>query len=129
MIQRVQTIYCLVAVIASIVGGVYLCASQYDGCGWRLCVDVAVSVLSVVIGITAIFTYRNRKRQARMCAFNTLLSCGWVIAIGAAALVWQRWSGTPIEGATAVLNILLYTLARKAILRDEELVRSADRIR
>lgn len=129
MIQRIQTLYCLVAVIASIVSGVYLIMAPHDDGVWRSWMDVAVIVLSVIIGVTAIFTYGNRKRQARMCAFNTLLSCGWVIAIGAASLAWRRWSGTPIEVATACINILFYTLARRAILKDEELIRSADRIR
>ena len=154
MIQRKQTVYLLLAAILSIVclclplGTVVLegmgivpnlynlallqyadNAQQYDFSYSPLFVVLAVTV---VLELVAIFMYRNRKRQARVCSLNIALLLIWMAlfvyfkyvrltSIG--ALEQTPWAYIPF--VAAVLNYLAF----KGIRADERLVRAADRIR
>lgn len=152
MIQRIQTVYLFVAAVLSVV---CLCLKigeptldgrtvawvynlwtigsdgAYSYLVWPL---FAVLLLSVAIGVYAIFGYRNRKAQARMCLFSSMLVVGWYVLYTVYAFML-----TPAEGEAhfsmcwpaglPLVSLLLYILARRAILADERLVRAADRIR
>jgi hypothetical protein len=153
MIQRIQTIYLLAAVV---VGIVCLClqigtvnveglvvAREYnlwvvsanDGmthCGvWPL---FAVLTLASSVGVYAIFMFHNRVLQARFCVFCSLLIVGWyVIYVVFGQLIADSSKGEhfvpSLTAALPFVAFVLYLLARRAILADERLVRAADRIR
>lgn len=128
MIQRIQTIYLLVCLILTIV-------CMY----FELGADSHPWALPVIMGITgvleflAVFLYRRRALQMRVCTLCIVLLVGWYIAMAAFSYILgdglvgefrpQVWAAIP-----AVNAILLY-LAFRAILRDEMLVRSLDRLR
>ena len=88
----------------------------------------------VVIEIVTIFLYKRRLVQIRLCVFNLLLMFGLVGLI----YYFTKYTITSTEGMKSVflwpivcpmIAIILNYLALKAIQKDENLVRSYDRIR
>ena len=152
MIQRIQTLYLIAAVVLSVaclclkIGvfsfGGFTILNEYnlwvtDAMGtrrfdtWPL---FSVLVLSAAMGIYSIFMFNNRILQARFCLFNVLLLLGWYILYIVYGQILgdgvERVSFTPaLSGILPACAIVLYMRARKAILSDEKLVRAADRIR
>lgn len=152
MIQRKQTLFLLIAVIAAVVclclplgefvsgnvmGGksvVYnLWITRPDGSHdfsvWAL---FAILLVTCSISLFAIFSYKNRITQSRFCMFNILLLLGWYFVLAAMTLKMDGAGGSfsiSMTSALPAVSIILHFMARKAILADEALVRSADRIR
>lgn len=155
MIQRIQTVYMLLAVALTI-ACLCLQIGTYSALGlpilneynlwltdplgahhftvWPL---FAVLVLSATIGLCTIFMFANRKLQSRMCALNMLLILCWYILY---IVFSQTLTGIIPEEAAFTFRpaiaatfpcvaSILYLMARKAIISDEKLVRAADRIR
>lgn len=152
MIQRKQTIFLFVAFILtvaclclpigsfmpgdtlgdkSVIYNLWITSSNgnYDLSVWPL---FAILLITCPIALIAIFSYRNRITQSRFCMFNILLVLGWYVVYAMIILNLQK-SGNEIKISfpviLPVISMILYFMARKAILADEALVRSADRIR
>ena len=153
MIQRIQSVYLL---LASILCVVCLClpvatllvtdaklaieasATQQvynlwivSGDGARqftTCPLFLLLLCSASLMFYTIFAYRNRMMQSRLCLFISLLLLGWHIlyAVYSQILVGAG-SGGAFQGSFAAL--VLTVLARRRIIADEKLVRAADRIR
>ena len=149
MIQRKQTLYLLAALIVTLVclclpiarfvpQGMGTPMPMYnlwvvEGSGnhnftpWPL---FAVLLLTTPINVAAIFGYKNRKQQARFCAFCMLLIVGWyaVYTVFSEVLHFGEFH---VEWTAALpfVAMVFYFLARRGILADEALVRAADRIR
>ncbi|MGB5982249.1 MAG: DUF4293 domain-containing protein [Nonlabens sp.] len=136
MIQRIQTIYLLLAAATS--GGLIFIVSLWvDGEGNEVVamdenVYFGSFVVSAVLSIFAIFLYKNRQLQTVFNRLNILLN---LILLG--VFVYRALT---MSGATAVaekgigmfipiLSIVLLVLANKAIRKDEQLVKSVDRLR
>ena len=107
MIQRIQTLYLLVAVI---LGMVFFLA-------WPLFV---VQILASAISLYTIFLFKRRKVQANLCLCSI-----FVCLIHQGKLTDQL----PLTAALPMVAAILCFMARRAILADEKLVRAADRIR
>jgi len=151
MIQRIQTIYLFLVVVL----GITLCfvpvlqfispeeaeelqiwnlsAFSYDlplqGI-WGLTV---ATLLIPVLAAVDIFLYKNRILQARLNIFTVLLCLGYygVLAI----YIWlaklslgAEWHLLP-WASIPLICMILTLMATRAILKDEALVRAADRIR
>ena len=157
MIQRIQTIYLLVAAICSVVClslplGRYvddglltaklynLCIMQMGGAehvfSFAAVPLFVILLLVVVISLYTVFMYRNRKLQMRLCSFSSLLVIGWYIVYAVLAKLWGGFidvtslSFAPGVGAALPAVALIFNLmARRAINADEKRVRAADRIR
>ena len=156
MIQRKQTLFLLVAVIASLLcffmpigvilpkgmGGV---VSLYNlgfvddngtitvsGTCLPLFILLAVST---ALSLVTIFLYKKRKLQLSLCATNLLFSVLWYIDY--ALLSFGMVTVPEVEGNVEVkfaaclplIAIIMVVLARKGVADDEKLVRAADRIR
>lgn len=152
MIQRIQSVYLFVAVALSVAclclqigifsdGGLVvareynLWSVQQDGSWtfsqWPL---FAVLLLSAAVGAYAIFAFRNRLAQARLCLFAVLLIVGWYVLYFVYGQVLSGGqsgvSFTPsLTAALPAVSVVFYLLARRGIKADERLVRAADRIR
>lgn len=153
MIQRKQTLFLLIAVVLTIIcvclplGSIMtdngplgetsivynLWITNADGSHsymiWPL---FAILLITCTISLTAIFSYRNRITQSRFCMFNMLLLFGWYVVF--AVIVFYQGDAASqfkasLTSAIPAISIILHFMARKAILADEALVRSADRIR
>ena len=150
MLQRIQTIYLLLVVVL----GTLLCffspveflmpdATEYVRLmafdKWPLAVlTITIPLLALVI----IFLYRRRLLQARLCIMNVILSLGYyaLMALYIAfvlkgyeplsdqSLLGADWYPT-VWAALPLINIILTMMATRRILKDEALVRAADRLR
>lgn len=148
MIQRKQTLYLLVAIVLTLVciwmpiatvepEGMGISTLVYNlfvsGNGIELCVWplFALLLVSMPIACVAIFMYKQRKRQAKLCSICMALDLLWV-AYAAYILYTGSSQGNIHVKFIACLPIvaaILFALARKGIMDDERLVRAADRIR
>lgn len=152
MIQRIQTVYLLVAVVLCVVClcmeiGVFsvegfelaheynLWLVNFTGtrnfATWPLFV---VLLLSAAVDLYAIFKYSNRHLQARFCWFSIMLRVGWYAIYAAYALMLMPGTAdvkfSPSWASVCPMAALVFTfLAQRAIKADERLVRAADRIR
>lgn len=118
MIQRIQSIYLFLAGIFSAISIFFPIENVI---GWLLTGGV-ISLLSWVI----IFLFRNRLRQH---TYTTCLLWATVLYLGgyiAQMVLTKTFSWTIL---LPLLTLVLVYLARKAIWRDEEKIRAAERIR
>ena len=112
MIQRKQTVFLLLACILALV--CFFMRLQW--------ID-ALQVVSAALSAYTIFLYRRRMVQARFCLAGLFVIFAWYIGIAVLEGVAGFVESLPM------VNAILIFLARKGILDDEKLVRSADRIR
>ncbi len=118
MIQRIQSVYLLVAFILMMLGAYFL---------WGRFVLVALAVVAALGSLANIFLYKNRPRQALVCK----ILCG----LGVVFAVWLFFNPLAVQADTigsivvAMGAALCWLLAGRAIMKDEKLVRSLDRIR
>ncbi len=150
MIQRKQTIFLLLAIIAILIclampiahiEAKAMMANQevynlwiYHANGektYNVWVLFVFLIISCPINLFTIFDFRNRKRQARICLFSMLLIIGWYVAYGIFSQMLSSAGLFHIRPAACfpLISFILLFMARKAILSDEALVRAADRIR
>ncbi len=136
MIQRIQSIYLLIA--AAISGGLIWVVSLWsnvDGSKVMAMDELnyfIAFIASAVLSLGAIFIYNNRKLQTVVNRLNILLN---LILLG--VFVYRLLT---MSGGTAVsekgigmfipiISIVFLVLANRAIRSDEQLVKSADRFR
>lgn len=149
MIQRKQTIFLLLALIATVVcllsriGHFEPVGMGTDAIMYNMYVRGAkegmmVFPLMVVLLLTcplilwAVFAYKNRKFQARLCLWTAFLDVVWYALYAVYGYVIGMENTTfHIEQPVILpfLSIIMLLLARRGILADERLVRAADRIR
>lgn len=150
MIQRIQSLYLLLVVIL----GTLLCfysPVQFlmpDGMEYlslRASDKWPMAVISIVIPLLAlvtIFLYNRRLLQARLNIMNVIFCLGYyaLLALYIAFVVkgYETIGNTQLHGAewylnvwTAIplVNVVLIMMATRRILKDEALVRAADRLR
>lgn len=150
MIQRVQTLYLLAVVIL----GILLCCFapvQFlpaEGVEYVLLMPFAkwplavISVAIPAIALVNIFLFKHRLVQARINVVNVVLCIGYyaLLALYIAFVVrgYETVNDVQLAGAAWYLNvwsglplvcIVLNMMATRRILKDEALVRAADRIR
>ncbi|MFI5218566.1 MAG: DUF4293 domain-containing protein [Bacteroidia bacterium] len=94
-----------------------------------------LSVIGTISVALSLFLYKNRTRQIKLCRFSLLLAAAFIAADF--YLSEAMGSEYPVESSVQyqaasyfpVLQIILLMMAIKAIKKDEDLVRAADRIR
>lgn len=150
MIQRIQSIYLLlVAVLGTLLcffapvqfltptGTEYILLTAFQK--WPLAI---ISVVVPLLALVNIFLFKHRLVQARLNVVNVVLCLGYyaLLALYIAYIVKgnEPINGTIIEGAEwyltiwasiPLINIVLSMMATRRILKDEALVRAADRLR
>ena len=143
MIQRIQTIYLLLSSIAS--GGLIFIFNLWISKGEKIFVldlfsNKSISLqlipimffISSILAIVNIFIFNNRKLQfviGRILILINLFLLGLLIyqslMISGEISVSEKGIGMFLP----ILAILLLVLANKAIKKDEDLVKSVDRLR
>ncbi len=129
MIQRIQTLYILIVIILSFLMLKLTFDFSNDIKLNSLVKTYYVFYFIPVIGILTLFFYKKRVIQSRMC----------LIMLGINVLVLISYGLKIYEGNSSFINLVLIVcsiiecillfVARKAINKDENLVRSIDRIR
>jgi hypothetical protein len=143
MIQRVQTIYLL---LTSIISGVLIFVFNL----WKsieknifaldllhsesyLLKGIPISfIVSALLAFVAIFIFKNRKLQfviGRLTILINLILLGVLIYVSLTLPGEAAVSEKGIGMFLPILAVLLLVLANKAIKKDEDLVKSADRLR
>ncbi len=136
MLQRIQTIYLLIAAGVS-AGLIYVFELYATSEDLKVFADDNIYVFgaffaSALLSIISIFRYKNRKSQFMLGRLNIILN---FFLLG--FFVYQSLN---ISGETAVsekgigmllpiVSIVFLALANKAIKKDEDLVKSVDRLR
>ncbi|MEZ0004849.1 hypothetical protein ABH942_000192 [Flavobacterium sp. 28YEA47A] len=136
MIQRIQTIYLVIAFI--IMGNLpFVFPLETSSTGVKTfaadhLVDISLFTLSALLSLITIFLFKNRKLQFVLCRLNIILN---LILLGLFVYHSLSLSG---EVATSkkgigmflpIFSIVFLVLANKAIKKDEDLVKSVDRLR
>ena len=154
MIQRIQTIYLFVAFVMLVavnffpyatfgveggscvltgMGVVDQGARPYAG-STMLCWGLPVfSLLAAVMALVAVFSYKQRVRQMRLCVYGILAVLAFHVVLGVQAwIMYDALGAMPELTLTAqlpLISVIFFILAGRAVKRDEALVRSMDRIR
>lgn len=136
MLQRIQTIYLF---IAALISGVliFFVSLWRNEAGEPVYVEDVILALvlflgSAVLSFITIFLYKNRKLQFVLGRVNILLNfillgvfVYWSLTIPGEMEISEKGIGMFLP----VLSIVFLVLANKAIKKDEDLVKSADRFR
>ncbi len=143
MIQRIQTIFLLLSVLLSVLLlylPVYelqsLAANTTEINRFTISSSAILAIINGVVGIfclIAIFLFKNRNLQIRICNLSLLLTC---VLIGLLFFVADTMSSSMNQKVHylygsyfPLIQILVIYLAIRNIKRDENLVKSADRLR
>ena len=151
MIQRIQTLFLLLAAVALAVCmmqpiGTWqpdalegntdlfnLCILAPDGSRsfntWPL---FALLLLACTISVVNIFLFKNRKLQMKLCSTSILLCALWMIGVAVICYLNEPDGFKFYPSfflALPVIAVILLFMARARIKHDEKLVRAADRIR
>ena len=143
MIQRIQSIYLLIASVFS--GGLIFIFDLWKNNGndffaidgihtsdiWLKLITIFF-VLSSALSLITIFIFKNRKLQFVLNRINILIN---FLLLAILIYVSQNLSGEPLvseKGIGLIIPIfvvVLLVIANKAIKKDEDLVKSVDRLR
>ena len=144
MIQRVQSIYLFLAFLVA--GGLIFVFSLWtDQSGKEvffmdavnsdniyMVITGALFVLSSLFSLISIFLFKNRKTQILLNRVNIILNFSLLGIIVYLLLTLPGEASVSEKGIGSFLPlivILLIVLANKAIIKDEKLVKSVDRLR
>jgi hypothetical protein len=136
MIQRLQTIYLFLAAIVS--GGLIWVAehavngegNEFVGMDENLYFSIFMG--SALLSVIAIFLFQNRQLQTVVNRLNLLLNLFILSVYVYQSLMMSGETAVSEKGIgmfIPILSIVLIVLANKAIRKDEQLVKSADRLR
>ncbi len=144
MIQRIQSVYLFLAAVLS--GGLifildlwvneqgnrFQVMDSFNSGNALLVIMAVLFFISALITFIAIFQFRNRKMQFVLGRLTILIN---FFLIGILVYFAQNLSGEiyvsekGIGLLIPIISIVLVVLANKAIKKDEELVKSVDRLR
>ncbi len=144
MIQRIQTLFLALSVAISISTFIVPFGEKMDNDGQMQTLSligdsvlelnyglILVNILVLIVGVTAIFNFKKRALQMKLCRLGSLISI--------ALLVLAFYASESLIGEGKVLFLtgiylnalqpVLFFIARRFIHKDDLLVKSADRIR
>ena len=136
MLQRIQTVYLLLAAIAS-AGLIFVFHLWKTNDGVELFAQQELLYFGLFLGsallsLISIFMFKNRKSQFMLGRFNIILN---FILLGLFVYQSLNLSGEAnvsekgIGMLLPIFSIVFIALANKAIKKDEDLVKSVDRLR
>ena len=144
MIQRIQSLYLLMAFLISGVWAFFvLLWENYSGTrfyliellnenSWELLSIPIGFILSAILSLLTLVNYKKRKEQIKLNRFNIVFNLYLLgifvyllLSLSGENFISEKGIGLFIP----VIVIVLLVLANKAIQKDEELVKSVDRLR
>ena len=130
MIQRIQTVFLLISTTLLILMFCFpMAISPEESVQYSdSMVLFFLLLVSIAIEIIAIFLYRHRIAQLRLCTFSILLLIIFQIII---VYYWVTWSDVifKLTMVFPIISAILNFLAIRYIARDEAMVRSLSRLR
>lgn len=148
VIQRIQSVYLLIAVILMAVFA-FFPALTFDMGGREFVygaleagkvgvthIDPLMLMLIVLIcflAIVDIFLYKNLQRQMTVCFVDIIIGLAMLVAICIEAFVLNGKEGLTLKWqwylVLPILSIIFLMMAHKAMARDKKMLRDADRLR
>ena len=124
MIQRIQTVYLLIA------SG--LCFSLLAFESYSSTLMTLLVIVAGLMDLISIFLYKDRATQIKMGKLNILI--GAVLLFGSAYLFHSMGMEVQSPGfvepiAMILLSVIMIVMANQSIKKDDDLVKSADRLR
>ena len=134
MIQRIQSVYLfLVALLSAVLLlGVYQRNWGLVFEGTSLMVVLAESTFTLIVAIGSLFWYRNRQHQFVLNRLNLIAQLFLLVFFVYRSLNLSGGAQAPEKGVgmlIPIFSIVFLVLANRAIKKDEDLVKSADRLR
>ena len=136
MLQRIQTIYLIIS--AALVGAIYIwfpiIVSEEGTVIVRNDEPIIVGLIfgSILLTFISIFSYTKRKSQFVMNRLNIILNFFLLgvfvyrsLTLSGETLVSEKGIGVFLP----IISIVFLVMANKAIKKDEDLVKSVDRLR
>ncbi len=129
MLQRIQTIWTFLAVLAA----VFLFVTGQD-----VIISASIPILDigcvilVLVGLLSVFSFKNRKRQILLNTISIIINA---LLIGVLIYWLQNLSGgiqfpeKGIEPVFPLIAVICLIISNIYIKRDERLVKSVDRLR
>ena len=129
MIQRIQTLYILIVIILSFLMLKLTIDFSNDIKLNSLVKTYNVFYIIPFIGILTLFLYKKRVIQSKMCLIMLGINVLVIIFYGLKIYEGNSSFINLVLIACSIIECILLFVARKAINKDENLVRSIDRIR
>ena len=148
VIQRIQSVYLLIAIILMVVfaffpaltfelgGREFVYGALETGKVGVTHIDPLMLMLIVLIcflAIIDIFLFKNLQRQMTVCFVDIIIGLAMLVAIGIQAFVVGGKEGVTLTWqwylALPVLSIIFLMLAHKSMSNDKKKLRDADRLR
>lgn len=136
MIQRIQTVYLLIAFIASgilpFIFPLWINSAGDEVIFFDNLAFILLFIFSATLSLVSIFRYKNRKSQFVIGRFNIILN---LILLGLFVYQSLNLSGETVVSEKGIgmilpiVSIVFLSLANRAIKKDEDLVKSVDRLR
>ena len=129
MLQRIQTIWILLSVLAA--AFLYITGQDVEVFGNAPIISIS-SIVLVLIGAFSLFSFKNRKRQIMLNNISIIINA---LLIGILVYWVQNLSGgidfpeKGIEPVFPLIAVICLFLANIFIKKDERLVKSVDRLR
>jgi O-antigen/teichoic acid export membrane protein len=129
MLQRIQTIWILLSVLAA--AFLYITGQDVEVFGKTPIISIS-SIVLVLIGAFSLFSFKNRKRQIMLNNISIIINA---LLIGILVYWLQNLSGgidfpeKGIEPIFPLIAVICLFLANIFIKKDERLVKSVDRLR
>ena len=125
MIQRIQSLYFVFAFF--LLSGLLYYSILWNEASWIS--KNHLFYLNPTLVLLSVFLFKKRILQARLCLLSIVFQLVLVGYYGVQLFVGVAYLLTYFVFGVSLVSILLLFLARRAILKDEALVRSVDRIR
>ena len=129
MLQRIQTIWILLSVLAA--AFLYITGQDVEVFGNAPIISIS-SIVLVLIGAFSLFSFKNRKRQIMLNNISIIINA---LLIGILVYWVQNLSGgidfpeKGIELIFPLIAVICLFIANIFIKKDERLVKSVDRLR
>lgn len=136
MIQRIQTIYLVISAV--IMGSLFLWFPEVNGLDGKVVMErgepliAGLIFLSIILALISIFSFKKRQLQFVLNRLNIISN---FVLLGVFVYRMLTLSGETVVSEKGIgvllpiISIVFLVLANKAIKRDEDLVKSADRLR
>ncbi|MFN0274859.1 MAG: DUF4293 domain-containing protein [Chitinophagales bacterium] len=131
MIQRIQSVYLLLAAIICVAFLFVPAGSNVSGdiIPEQNSISAALSIATAFLSLAAIFLFKNRKLQLRICFICIALLLVTMANVYSTITKPEGEHSISYFFATPLVAAILFFLASRAIRKDEELVKSMERFR
>lgn len=146
VIQRIQTLYLLVALVLMAIfafltsftittgSGVFQVGAVHHGIVGHTSPHIlllCLNALVVVIAAIAIFSYKNLKLQKKLCCIGLLLTLAQLVSLVVMAINGKSAGDLCVcyTNVMPLLSIVFFALAYKGIAHDQKLLSDSTRIR